>query len=142
MDPNEFFDLALDLAQGSASPAKKRTAVSRAYYASYHIGANVIETLGGRVGGGSSAHGKVFGSLCGCGVTEVEKLGEKIRSLHGWRRKADYVLNDTWVEKDSNVQQVLLYATEIKNKLEQLCLYSLDKDQIKEGILKYLKENT
>lgn len=142
MDPNEFFNLALDLAQGSPSPAKKRTAVSRAYYASHHTGTNVIQALGGQVGKGSSAHGNVFNSLCGCGVKEVAKLGEKIRHLHGWRRKADYVLNDTWVEKNSNVQQALLYATEIKNKLEQLCLYSSDKDQIKEGILQYLKENT
>ncbi len=142
MDPNEFFNLALDLAQGSASPAKKRTAVSRAYYASHHIGANVIQALGGRVGGGASAHGNVFNSLCGCGVTEVEKLGEKIRSLHGWRRKADYILNDTLVEKNSNVEQVLRDATEIKNKLEQLCLNSSDKNQIKAGILRYLQENT
>ncbi len=142
MQPNEFLTVALDLAKNAPSSAAKRTAVSRAYYASYHIGANVIETLGGRVGGGSSAHGKVFGSLCGCGVTEVEKLGEKIRSLHGWRRKADYVLNDTRVEKDSNVQQVLQHATEIITKLEQLCLNSAEKDQIKAGILRYLQENT
>ena len=142
MDPNEFFNLALDLAQGSTSPAKKRTAVSRAYYASHHIGANVIQALGGRVGRGSSAHGNVFNSLCGCGVTEVEKLGEKIRSLHAWRRKADYDLSNTLVEKDSNVEQALRDATEIKNKLKQLCLNSSDKNQIKAGILRYLQENT
>ena len=142
MQPNEFLTVALDLARNFTSAAAKRTAVSRAYYASHHIGANVIQALGGRVGGGSSAHGKVFGSLCGCGVTEVEKLGEKIRSLHGWRRKADYVLNDTRVEKDSNVQQVLLDATEIINNLEKICLNSSEKDQIKAGILKYLQENT
>ena len=91
MQPNEFLTVALDLARGSA--AEKRTAVSRAYYASYHIGANVIQTLGGRVGGGFSAHGKVFKSLGGCGVTEVAKLGEKIKNLHGWRRKADGVVS-------------------------------------------------
>ena len=142
MQPNEFLTVALDLARGSSSAAAKRTAVSRAYYASHHIGANVIQALGGRVGGGSSAHGKVFGSLCGCGVREVEKLGQKIWSLHGWRRRADYVLNDTSVEKDSNVQQVLQDATEIINNLEQICLYSPDKDQIKEGILQYLQKNT
>ena len=142
MQPNEFLTVALDLARGSSSAAAKRTAVSRAYYASYHIGANVIKTLGGRVGGGSSAHGKVFGSLCGCGVTEVEKLGEKIKSLHGWRRKADYLLKDEKVEKDSNVERRLRDATEIINNLEKICLSSSQKDQIKEGILKYLKDNT
>ena len=142
MQPNEFLTIALDLAKDSPSAAAKRTAVSRAYYASYHIGANVIQALGGRVGGGPSAHGEVFKSLCGCGVREVEKLGEKIWNLHGWRRKADYDLRNTSVEKDINVQRVLLDATEIINNLEKICLNSSEKDQIKAGILQYLKENT
>ena len=94
------------------------------------------------MGGGFSAHGKVFKSLCGCGVTEVAKLGEKIKNLHGWRRKADYDLRNTLVEKNVNVQRLLLDATEITNNLEEICLNSSEKDQIKAGILRYLKENT
>ncbi len=142
MQPNEFFTVALDLAKNSPSAAEKRTAVSRAYYASHHTGANIIQNLGGRVGRGSSAHGNVFGSLCGCSVKDVAKLGEKIKSLHGWRRRADYILTDTLVEKDSNVQQVLLDATEIINKLEDICLHSSDKNRTQEDILQYLQENT
>ena len=59
MDPREFHRLAQRLAS-QGSPAECRTAVSRAYYSTFNVGAEMLRGLGFRIRKGAAAHGEVY----------------------------------------------------------------------------------
>lgn len=95
MNPVDFCDLASELAK-SDSPAKLRTAISRAYYAAHHVGANLLRNLGFTLERTGKAHTQVQHRLLGCGVAnkDVRKAGVKLGGLQSERTKADYHLNN------------------------------------------------
>src|SRR5579884_2686180 len=97
MDPREFNRLAQRLAAGS-SPAEFRSAISRAYYAVFNVGAEVLRSLGFRVGRGAAAHGEVQFCLQNSGDPEVAAVASELRNLHSLRNRADYQLDRTDAE--------------------------------------------
>ena len=85
MDPRAFHTLAQRLSPGPAA-ADCRTAVSRAYYATFNVGAEILRGLGFRVRKGAAAHGEIYHCLSNGGdpavVTKiVATAGAVIRVL-------------------------------------------------------------
>jgi len=73
MNPREFQQLASKLANGN-SPAEFRTAISRAYYAAYNVGVEVLEQMGFRISEGPAGHGEVRHHLNNSGDIEMMRV--------------------------------------------------------------------
>ena len=63
MQPGRFWDLAILLKGGPASPQSYRTAIGRAYYAVFHVGAATLRAMGIQIDAGPGAHGQVRNCL-------------------------------------------------------------------------------
>jgi len=81
MDPRDFLDLAKKLSGGSTA-AEYRTAISRAYYATYHVGAAFLKDIGCPISAGPQAHGEVRNDLSNCGDAELAGVGSQLADLH------------------------------------------------------------
>ena len=91
MDPREFLTLARQLALAS-NEAAWRSAVSRAYYAAFHVAKQLLEDLGFAVPRADRAHGHVWLRLSNCGDLEVQDTGTDLNELRSDRNMADYDL--------------------------------------------------
>jgi uncharacterized protein (UPF0332 family) len=89
--PPDFLLLAQQLAQATTEAAW-RTAVSRAYYAAFHVARQLLEDLGFRVPQADRAHAYLWLRLCNCGDPQVERAGMKLNDLRRERNTADYYL--------------------------------------------------
>ncbi len=89
----DFLQLAEVLAQqaqAEASECKRRTAISRAYYATYHAARGfAVRTQGFKVERGGSSHSKLWSDLS-FAPGKVAKLGNQGKQLFALRLKADY----------------------------------------------------
>jgi len=83
---SDFLDLAEDLAALPDHDAAARTAISRAYYATFHAGRDYLDRAHIPVDRGRNAHFQV--------QTELQKrsteIGLEIALLHSWRKQADH----------------------------------------------------
>lgn len=91
MTGRDFLPLATRLAVG-ATEAEWRTAVSRAYYAAFHVARQLLEDLGFTVPRGDRAHGYLWLRLANGGDPQVQKAGMDLSNLRGRRNQADYDL--------------------------------------------------
>jgi uncharacterized protein (UPF0332 family) len=89
MTGRDFLPLASQLAHG-ASEAEWRTAISRGYYAAFHVARQLLADLGFRVPRADTAHVFVAWRLENCGVAQVQKAGSDLNLLRGFRNHADY----------------------------------------------------
>lgn len=106
MDPRDFHKLAIRLAGGS-SAADCRTAIGRAYYAVFNVGAQHLRNLGFKVRKGPGAHGEVQLCLANSGDADVMRAASDIGLLHSRRNKADYQLDHRDVEDPAVVRTVV-----------------------------------
>lgn len=90
MRPEAFLDVADELASGDAP--RLRSAVSRAYYAVFHLAAQVTAELGGPAR--SSSHDLVGSRFRSSSDPDVSALGERFTNLRAARNRADYQLSD------------------------------------------------
>lgn len=74
MDFREFLTLAKVLLRGSTE-AERRTAVSRAYYAAFHVARLLLDDLGFDVPRGDRAHAHLWLRLSNCGEIDVMNAG-------------------------------------------------------------------
>lgn len=98
MDPRDFLAQAKRLAAGAAPPADCRTAISRAYYAAFNVGAAHLRDFGFPVGRGAAAHGEVQRCLANCGDPAIAKAASQLGDLHTPRNQADYQMDRQDVE--------------------------------------------
>ena len=139
MDPREFHRLAQRLvSQGTA--AECRTAVSRAYYATFNVGAEILRGLGFRVGKGAAAHGEVYHCLSNCLDPEVEDAASEINDLHRQRNQADYQLEVTNVERPAIVIKIVQTAGAVIGDLDT-AFTGPRRPQLQAAIAKWRKEN-
>ena len=115
MKPSEFLSLARSLASSSAS--KNRTAISRAYYAAFHVGKQILTANGCP----TSRHGDVPDLFQESENVDVEKAGDQLSELYSQRRKADYELSLTDVESRPNADAAVKRAKSIMDDLRELC---------------------
>lgn len=93
MDPREFVRVARALA-ASDDPASRRSALSRLYYALYHVAGDHLAALGVRLPRDHRGHELVWSYLYHSGVDRLIHAGAQLRRRQGIRLKADYALRD------------------------------------------------
>jgi uncharacterized protein (UPF0332 family) len=89
MNGRDFLPLAIQLA-GGTTEAEWRTAVSRAYYASFHVARRLLSDLGFTVPRADRAHQYLVFRLSNSGEAPVEQVGRDLDTLRRLRNRADY----------------------------------------------------
>ena len=92
MDEREFLALAQALAV-MTSEAAWRSAVSRAYYAAFHVARHLMEGLGFRVPHADRGQGHLWLRLSNCGDARLQQVGVDLNTLRQERNRADYDLH-------------------------------------------------
>ena len=118
MDPREFMSVAQNLAQGR-SPGDLRSAISRAYYAAFNVGREVLGRMESRWR--HLEHGDLERYLKNSGHSEVKIAGDLLGQLRSLRRKADYYLTDPKPENQKVVALWMVQTTHIVDRLDQHC---------------------
>jgi len=133
MDGRAFLKLAQRLASGN-SEAEWRSAVSRGYYAAFHVASSFISSLGFRVPKGPQAHDYLVRRFANCDIHEVMTLASKLKSLRVNRNSADYRLYEESVRKTcyKDVRQA-------GGVISQLDTFSKDDSTLKQQILDKIK---
>ena len=113
-DPRAFFRLAQALGTPGQPEENRRTAVSRAYYACFHLARQGLERGGRWQAGTTNAHQAVIAELRRRNRPHLAVALSKLRLL---RERADYALNDPLDEVDT--QEALNQAAEILRLLDR-----------------------
>jgi hypothetical protein len=108
----DFLDLAEELAARTNDEAAGRTAVSRAYYATFHIGRDYLVRAEIPLDRGRNAHVQVQREL----QNQSAQIGQDLELLHFWRKQADY---DTSPFTDVN-EQVRSAATLARETIDAI----------------------
>jgi uncharacterized protein (UPF0332 family) len=82
----DFLDLAESLASEPNNEAAARSAISRAYYATFHSGRDYLVCAGSPTDRGRNAHLQVQEEL----RQKSESVAQVVKRLHVWRKYADY----------------------------------------------------
>lgn len=115
MDPRDFQKVAEELSNNT-SPAYLRSAISRSYYAAYHVGGEFLEDIGFVVPQNPEGHKYVENCLWGSEDPEIEKAANILGELLTQRIRADYKLDRPEVERPN------LARTKIKEAREMIGL--------------------
>jgi len=91
MNSRDFLTLAQTLLAAS-SEAAWRSAVSRAYYAAFHVARELLDSMGFAVPRGERAHAHLWLRLSNCGDPQMATTGAALNSLRQDRNFADYDL--------------------------------------------------
>ncbi len=97
----EFLRLAEQYVQGQ-SEAEWRSAVSRAYYAAFHVVREFLGDLGFETPRADQAHAYLWRRLGNCGHVPLALAGSRLNQLRGERNRADYDLNPDLAWKDAH----------------------------------------
>jgi len=114
MNPRAYHELAERLVSSPApAPADCRAAISRAYYAAFNVGAELLRAAGFPVGRGAGAHGEVRHCLANCGDADVALAVSRLGDLHTDRNRADYHMERADVERQVKARAAVHIAAEI-----------------------------
>ena len=138
MNPRDFQELAAKLAGGS-SPSEFRTSISRAYYAAFHVAAELLTCTGFHVPNGPAAHGEVARLLTNSSDPELRIVGVDLSDLRQVRNMADYQLRKTLVESASAARSSIEKAA-IMIRILDACQEEPRRSTIIAGINAYLKK--
>jgi uncharacterized protein (UPF0332 family) len=97
---DEFLKLAENYVT-ERSEAAWRSAVSRAYYAAFHVARDFVISLGFVTPRSEIAHAYLWRRLGNCGLSSLALAGSRLNQLRGERNRADYDLNDDLTQKDA-----------------------------------------
>lgn len=89
MDFRDYLTLANNLLN-EPSEAAWRSAVSRAYYAAFHVAGQLLEDLNFRIPQADRAHAYLWMRHTNSGSTDVNDAGWDLKDLRRERNRADY----------------------------------------------------
>lgn len=89
MNGRDFLSVAVRLA-AAATEADWRSAISRAYYAAFHVARRLLADLNFTVPRADRAHQYLIFRLSNCGEPAVEQAGRDLETLRRLRNRADY----------------------------------------------------
>ncbi len=92
MTGRDFLTVAKQLAAGGTE-AEWRSAISRAYYAAFHVARELLEDLRFTVPHADRAHAYLSRRLANCGQARTQQGGAGLNALRGVRTQADYDLH-------------------------------------------------
>lgn len=127
MNPRDFLDVADEWAAGMRE-AEWRSAVSRAYFAAFHVARDLLSACGFAVPQGEQAHGYLWIRLQNTGHPDVKRAGSDLNYLRTMRNRADYDLKQPFphalafgqVQAADDIVQVLESVLTIPNTLTQI----------------------
>lgn len=117
-EPRAFLDIAKALLSDS-TPAYCRTAIGRAYYAAFNVGAQLLRGLECRISQGPEAHKDVRELLDLSDIYELTIAATNLGDLREQRNEADYVLDNAGVETLDTANTVISQAEETITILEE-----------------------
>lgn len=119
MNPRAYQELAERLVAGAApSSADCRAAISRAYYAAFNVGAELLRGAGFPVGRGAGAHGEVRHCLANSGDPNVALAASHLGDLHTLRNRADYHMDRRDLERPVEARAGVQLAAAIIRTLD------------------------
>ncbi len=133
MDAKQFQLLASRLVEHGAYPAEFRSAISRSYYAAFHVGLEFLNEMGLSIKDNALAHNEVYWHFNNSGDEDLKKIGTKIGELRTKRNHADYKLKRTDVETKENAKLHVLSAERIIESIKK-CSQVKDRKLIIENI--------
>jgi len=139
MNPRDFYALADELAKAN-SPAKRRSAISRAYYSAFHVGVDALRSLGFTVSKGAAGHGEVVRCLVNSGDSPTSTAALRLSDLHSVRNRADYQLERVDVEQSSNTRAAVDQARVIIETFDRVAI-APNRSQIQAAIASWRKSN-
>ncbi len=101
MDPRDYHILATELAEGTRA-VDFRSAINRAYYATYNVGVEILEGMGFKIDEGPQGHRQVQRRFNNCGADKLIQVASKLSDLYSSRIDADYRLENRVVERKKN----------------------------------------
>jgi uncharacterized protein (UPF0332 family) len=140
MDPRRFLDLSRRLLSGAApSPEDFRSAISRAYYAAFHVAVDALRVMSLPPGKASAVHGETARLLGGCKDKKIQSSACSLSDLHGRRVQADYHLEKTEPEIRQQAETAERMAREIITEIDSLMGDSGRVQAAKKEISEYAK---
>jgi len=133
MEPRHFLYLAQRLAEHGAYPVEFRSAISRAYYAAFHVGLNLLREMGFSIVQNHNAHKEVCYHFNNSRDGDLAKAASKMDDLRTRRNHADYELNRSDVEMKKNARMLVQQASRLIETIEKGC-NSENRSQIIEAI--------
>jgi uncharacterized protein (UPF0332 family) len=111
MDGRDFLEVADDLITAMRE-ADWRSAVSRAYYASFHVARQLLQDCGFQVPIADKAHAYLWRRLSNGGHADLQHAGQDLNALRTARNWADYDLDRpldqaTAVDKAQNASDII-----------------------------------
>jgi uncharacterized protein (UPF0332 family) len=100
MNPREFLDVADDLAAGIRE-GDWRSAVSRAYYAAFHVARRLLRGGGFVVPSGDQVHAYCWLRLSNAGHPDVQEAGRGLSDLRTERNESDYDIDFPFPHADA-----------------------------------------
>ncbi|MBY0524193.1 MAG: hypothetical protein K2R98_12385 [Gemmataceae bacterium] len=116
MNPRDLLDVAGELCAGSGE-AEWRTAVSRAYFAAFHVARLTLDSVGFDVPRGEAAHAYLWLRLSNAGQVDLAEAGRRLNDLRSQRNWADYNLNRSFPHLHASHQ--VQAAAEIVRMLDE-----------------------
>jgi uncharacterized protein (UPF0332 family) len=115
MKPHDFLDTADELAAGTKE-SDWRSAVSRAYYASFHVASQLLDQCGFIVPDAESAHAYLWLRLSNTGHPDLAGAGGTLNDLRKKRNRADYDLHEYVSQREA--YQAMYAAAELVKLLD------------------------
>lgn len=123
MNPAQFCEIAgFLLAAKPTEPAAIRSAVSRAYYALYHVVAGRLLAAGIQLPvKRSECHELVYRILSGAHGEELKTIAISLNDLRHHRNRADYELDDKSIESLANAKTIVEKTSKRISKFNTFC---------------------
>jgi uncharacterized protein (UPF0332 family) len=139
MDPRDFNQVAIDIVvrRPPTGPAAYRSAISRAYYATFNVATNVLNGIGHSPGKGDSQHKKVAIYLQQSGDVALETAGRYIDVMRGMRNQADYEMSNATVETLSTARDMVETARQVIEDLDRFAADPVRERLAADAIAKY-----
>lgn len=109
MNARDYLELAGELAGGSRE-ADWRSAVSRAYYAAFHVARNLLVQVGFRPPADAQGHAYLWLRLSNTGHPDLDEVGQHLHNLRQVRGQADYQFDRPFREGLAVVQVDLAFG--------------------------------
>lgn len=129
MDGRRLHALALKLVEGVADKSpltggdgapECRSAISRAYYATFLVAAAYLDRIGFAVENSPSAHVAVRYALNNSSDSALRGIASDLEILHKERRRADYDMKDRSPEQASNAERIVNLAASAIARLDEV----------------------
>ncbi len=133
----DFLQVA-DRLIAATTEADWRSAISRAYYAAFHVAIDVLTACGFSVPNGDRAHAYLWLRLSNAGVQAVREAGKDLSALRTSRNFADYELRRSISQTIASLR--VQNAKDIIHSLESALASPVIKKQITDAMKIYERD--